>query len=84
MKKTMIFVSAVVVMAMGAMFVACSNNNAPVNGCTCTHSYQGETDTESITLAEMQEYGWKTCGDIVASFNQAMAGSGASMTCKGY
>lgn len=84
MKKTMLFVSAVVVMAMSAMFVACSNNNAPVNGCTCTLSYQGQTETQSITLAEMQENGWKTCGDIVAAFNQEAAGSGVSMTCKGY
>ena len=81
----MIFVSAVVVMAMSAMFVACSEN-APANGCTCTENYKGESETFTMPLEEMKNYGYKTCSDIVADFNKYTQGAsdGATMTCKGY
>lgn len=59
----MIFVSAVVVMAMGAMFVACNSNN-PVNGCACTISYQGQNETEKITLSDMKGMGWTSCSQV--------------------
>ena len=75
----MIFVSAAVLMAMSAMFVACSNT--PVNGCTCTYSLGGETETVKYTLAEMKQYNYTKCSDIVDDFNQYGKGK---LSCKGY
>ena len=82
MKKTMIFVSAVVVMAMGAMFVACSNNNAPVNGCRCTMTIEGQSQTREITVDEMDRYGYKTCGDIYNAWKES--GTPGSFYCNAY
>ncbi|MBR3566258.1 MAG: hypothetical protein IKN91_08045 [Paludibacteraceae bacterium] len=57
MKKHFFIVSALVLVALSAMFVACEAKD----GCTCT--YQGET--QHITLAQMKQYaGEKTCAGL--------------------
>lgn len=63
MKKTMIFVSALVITAMGAMFVACNSNN-PTNGCKCTISYKGESEVETVSLRDMKDMGWTQCSQV--------------------
>ena len=68
----MIFVSTIVVMAMSAMFVACSSKSIE-NGCTCTFSAGGESETieyspeqmRGIAAASAEEgYIIKTCEDL--------------------
>lgn len=86
MKKKIFLVSALVAMAMSTMFVAC-NSNSPTNGCTCTLSFQGETETESISLAEMKEYGYKTCSDVAADLKAELRKegmSGVNVSCSAY
>ena len=86
MKKTMIFVSAVVVMAMGAMFVAC-DSNTPINGCVCTAKYQGETASNSVTIEQMNNGGYKNCSEVAGYLRGALneqGFTGASVSCKAY
>jgi len=82
MKKKFFLIGALVVMSMSAMFVAC-NGNSPSNGCSCTASYQGETETQSISLAEMKERGWSTCADVT-NYLRANAIPGVSVSCTAY
>ena len=72
MKKHFFIVSALVLVALSAMFVACEAKD----GCTCT--YQGETT--HITLAQMkQNAGEKTCAGLQRYFiDKGMSG----MKCK--
>lgn len=63
MKKKIFLVSALVAMAMSAMFVSCKKDskNEPsggdINGCKCTIYWEdGETDTEKISIDDMKEY----------------------------
>lgn len=82
MKKKFFLVGALVVMYMSAMFVACNGNN-PTNGCKCTATYEGETETQTISLAEMKEEGWSTCSDV-ANYLREEAIDGVSVSCKAY
>lgn len=67
MKRKILLVSALVVVAMGAMFVSCRGG---IKGCTCKLTYSdGSTDTEYISRAEMNEYGYVYCGDLVREFS---------------
>ena len=77
MKKKMILVSTLVVMAMSAMFVACSGNT-PTNGCVCTikDAASGETYKETITQAELEEEGITSCSKLNYS------GEEGSVSCK--
>ena len=73
-------VSALVVMAAGAMFVSCNGNN-PTNGCVCTTSLpDGSKNTVQVTLAQMQEIGATTCQQVadIASENHG------PYSCKAY
>ena len=87
MKKKFFLVGALVAMSMSAMFVACNGNN-PTNGCECTYSYQGESETARITLAEMKEYyGVTTCSALASTIEKelkAETGFSVSASCKGY
>jgi len=82
MKKKMVLVSTLVVIAMSAMFVACSSNT-PQNGCKCTMSYKGEKETGKITIAEMKEEGWTTCSQVASAIKKEVT-DGISVSCSGY
>ena len=73
MKKKIFLVSALVLMAMGAMFVSCKKGSIK-NGCTCTMSDGYYTETEFITGAEMQE----VADEIAEYYNVAIT------TCSDY
>lgn len=86
MKKKFFLIGALVAMSMSAMFVACNGNN-PTNGCKCTATYDGETRTESITLAEMkEEFGITSCAELATIQKQQaeLQGISASVTCSAY
>lgn len=86
MRKKFFLVGALVVMSMSAMFVACNGNN-PTNGCICTATYEnGETETESITLAKMkEEFGITSCAELTTLENQLAELKGiSSVTCSAY
>ena len=53
----MILVSAAVMLAMGLMFVGCNKDEVSSigNGCTCTETYNGETETVFISGEDMKE-----------------------------
>ena len=86
MKKKFFLVGALVVMSMSAMFVAC-NQNTPTNGCKCTFKHNGETDSNTITLAEMKEYyNVTSCGALASAVEKEAkaAGESISVSCSAY
>ena len=88
MKKKFFLIGALVAMSMSAMFVACKGGNNPTNGCKCTATYEdGETRTESITLAVMkEEFGITSCAELATLQKQQaeLRGISASVTCSAY
>ena len=79
MKAKLLLVSAMVVIAAAAMFVSC-NGNTPTNGCVCTFTWEGETETERISLETMKNHGWSTCSQVAAAFKE----EGENASCKAY
>lgn len=78
MKKKILLVSTLVIVAISAMFIACSNKNEPSNnsnssGCTCN------LDGEKIYASahEMQEMGMNSCAEFAA----ALRANGGSASC---
>lgn len=79
MKKKFFLVSALVAMAISAMFVAC-NQNTPTNGCICTYTEEGQKQTIRITFEEMVDYyNVTTCAEL-----QAYLPPITSPSCKAY
>ena len=70
MKKKIFLVSALVVMAMSAMFVACNSkdkNEPELKGCTCEYYIVslGESDTAYFSITEMKsQFGASTCAEL--------------------
>ena len=62
MKKQILMVSALVMVALSSMLVACDKKekDAASNGCTCT--YNG--DPEKFSASEMKEEGASTCSEL--------------------
>ena len=84
MKKKVFLIGALVALSMSAMFVAC-NNNAPVQGCTCTIKESGEPAvTDYFTLQEMAGYGATTCSGFASALQGAYASHGmyATVSCR--
>ncbi|MGM9838287.1 MAG: hypothetical protein ACI30A_07375 [Paludibacteraceae bacterium] len=75
MKKQIFLVSALVAMAMSAMFVSCKDKNEPadsINGCMCTIEWtDGTEDSQAISLSDMKaEYGVTSCSKLEAILNE--------------
>ena len=56
MKKKFFLVGALVAMSMSAMFVACSDQNEPTNGCKCVVKAYGVESNITVTLDEMKQH----------------------------
>lgn len=84
MKKKFFLVSALVVMSMSAMFVACEGSK-PTNGCICTITDKdGEKETLRLTFEEMVDYYQATtCGELTTVIKDYIPASG-TVACKGY
>ncbi len=94
MKKKFFLVGAFVAIAMSTMFVACEKSGSIENGCTCTMTMYGYSDSETafITGKEMKEaaeefaaLGYKiiTCSDysdaIMKEWNKEREKEGESV-----
>ena len=77
MKKMM--VSAFVLVAVGAMFVAC---DSIANGCKCTYTYEGVSVTKDFTKAEVESSGSKSCSAFAKWAADVDGVSGGSWSCK--
>lgn len=66
MKKVIFTVSALVCLALSAMFVSC---NEAVNGCTCRLTFTGQgTETATFDLAQMKEqFAVSSCSALATS-----------------
>ena len=91
MKKKIFLVSALIAMAVSAMFVGCKDKNeaedsSDINGCKCTFYYSGEKiDTEKFDLDEMEDYyDVKTCSKLQKSLNKELEYYDYSAKCKEY
>lgn len=89
MKKVIFTVSAIVCLALSAMFVSC--NTAAENGCVCTYTILGGGSyTDAFDIAEMKEYfAVSSCGDLANAFTKWIEldygeGKVAKMNCSGY
>ena len=60
-------VSAFVLVAVGAMFVAC---DSIANGCKCTYTYEGISVTKDFTKAEVESTGSKSCSAFASWANK--------------
>ena len=77
MKKMM--VSAFVLVAVGAMFVAC---NGIANGCKCTFTYEGVSVSKDFSKAEVESTGSKTCSAFATWCDDNDGTSGGTWSCK--
>jgi len=100
MKKRIMLVSTLVVMAMSAMFVACKDKNSPsssseketekeeIKGCKCTVTIDGESDSAKISIDDMEEYyDVSTCSALEKLMKKEAKEEGIddfSVTCKSY
>ena len=91
MKKKIMLVSTMVVMAMSAMFVAC-NQNTPAtqedtmkNGCICTLTDKdGNSEMIRATFEEMvDQYQVTTCPQM-ANVVRDYVSANTTVSCKGY
>lgn len=93
MKKKFMLVSAMVIMAMSAMFVACNQNTPsestdetkPANGCICTVTdKEGQKETVRVEFNDMVDYYQATtCSELATAFKDYIAAS-SRVSCKGY
>lgn len=99
MKKRIMLVSTLVVMAMSAMFVACQDKNSPsssseketekeeIKGCKCTVTIDGESASEKISIDDMEELDVSTCSALEKLMKKEAKEEGFddfSVTCKSY
>jgi hypothetical protein len=78
MKKKIVLVSTLVLMAMSAMFVACEKDVLK-EGCDCTFNEEGETWTEHLNSAEMMNYGATNCSALASALRGAHASHGMTV-----
>ena len=97
MKKKFMLVSAMVIMAMSAMFVACNEKKSntpsetteedskPANGCICTVTdKEGQKETVRVEFNDMVDYYQATtCSELSTAFKDYIAAS-SKVSCKGY
>lgn len=96
MKKKFMLVSAMVIMAMSAMFVACNEKNQnnpsepaeeskPENGCICTVTdKEGQKETYRVEFNDMVDYYQATtCSELSTAYKDYIAAS-SKVSCKGY
>ena len=77
MKKMM--VSAFVLVAVGAMFVAC---DGIANGCKCTYTYEGISASRDFTKAEVESTGSKSCSAFANWCDKNVSEGEGSWSCK--
>lgn len=87
MKKQIFLVGALVAIAMSSMFVACADKNVPtptsIDGCSCSLTSEGEKETFSLTMSEIEEqYGVKSCEKLAKIIMEE--GWCDRVTCTGY
>ncbi len=83
--KKLFIVSAVMLMGVSAMFVSCKKDSIE-NGCTCTVSYMGQSQTRDFTAEEVKAEGYNSCSAIAADAKKELASEGmgdVSVSCKG-
>ena len=81
MKKKFFLVGALVAMSMSAMFVACSGQNEPTNGCKCTFRFDGETKTDSFPFEEIKQiYDVSTCEAFASQYQAEERANGVDMS----
>ena len=87
MKKKIFLVSALVVMAMSAMFVACSSKNEPKDefkGCTCEYydPSDGSSFNNFFSASEMKsQYGATSCSALASAIQADSYGGDFSVRC---
>ena len=89
MKKVIFTVSAVVCLAISAMFVSCES--AAENGCACAFTVLGEgSGSLKVDIADMKYYyAVSTCSDLASALTKEYEleygqGSIAKINCSGY
>ena len=83
MKKMII--CAVMLMGVSTAFVGCKKDSVE-NGCTCTASYMGDSETEDYTAAEVKAGGYSSCSALAADIKKELEEDGmdgVSVSCKG-
>lgn len=82
--KKLLFVGAVMLVAMGAMFSGCINNSIE-NGCRCTLKYTatGESITRTFTRDEVKAADKYSCTSFAAWAEANDGVSGVDWTCWG-
>jgi hypothetical protein len=82
--KKMIF-CAVMLMGVSTAFVGCKKDSVE-NGCTCTVSYMGRSETKDFTADEVKAEGYSSCSAIAADAKKELKEEGmdgVSVSCKG-
>ena len=95
MKKRILFVGAMMCLAVGAMFVSCGDSkkssksgedgSASVAGCTCDITTEGETVTMNYDATEMKGYKVSSCTALETAIKQAALQEGikdAKVSCR--
>ena len=81
MKKKFFLGGALVAMSMSAMFVACSDQNEPTNGCKCVVKAYGVESNITVTLDEMKQvYDVSTCNALASKYQSTASATGMNMS----
>lgn len=84
MKKKIFLVSALAIIAMSAMFVACSDKNGASNGCDCLIKDSYGSGREHFDKGDMAQIGASTCGELAAAIRGMYGSQGqyVSVSCE--
>ncbi|MCL2097981.1 MAG: hypothetical protein FWH23_04400 [Bacteroidales bacterium] len=78
-KRIILLVGCLSLLIAGFIAVSCSKDS---DGCTCTYTDEyGNKETETISKAELGEYGISTCNELQVLFELFMD-EGGTITCK--
>ncbi|MDR2293436.1 MAG: hypothetical protein LBE11_08205 [Prevotellaceae bacterium] len=68
MKKLILLIGCLSLLTVGIISVSCSKDDDEWKGCSCSYYYDGEKETETITVADIKEFGFesyiKTCAEL--------------------
>jgi len=70
MKKTILLVGCLALLAIGMISVACSKD---WKGCSCTVTFMGERETLTLTAEELEEEGISNCNQAESFIKGAIA-----------
>lgn len=79
--KKMFFVSAIMLMGVGAAFMSC-NSDSVDNGCKCEFSEGRASYTYEYTAKEVKNAGYKSCKALAKDIEEEMEYD-VKVTCKG-